>query len=171
MLINIYRVISPSMKWMKNSIKYQYFLAPIEQRLVADYISYGYKDSNDSLRKSKNKNTNLNRVIFDSYPLDKDIVVYRYIKTTGFIEDEFYHTGYISTSIMITRTVEIALKSKTGNVSVMEIIIPRGVHCLWIPSHETEIILPHLTKLKLNREYDRIFSNKTIKFYNLTVIG
>ena len=159
---------------MKKSIKYQYFLPDFESRLIRNYVSHGYRNLNQMLRKSKNKNTDLNRVIFDFYPLDKDIVVFRIIRSNEFIEDDFYNGGYLSTTIMISEIIEDIIKDELRpnfkKSYIMEIIVPKGTHCLWIPSHENEILLPHLTRLKLNYEDNRVYSKKFIKIYNYVVI-
>jgi len=164
-LINIYKALSPSIEWMEKSIKYQFYLPPAHKKIIENYVSYEYTHINRSLREGSS-NTKLNDIIYNCHPLDKDIVVYRIINNDDFISEEFIHKGYISTTILANKIFEIA--ASKSRKYVMEITVPKGTHCLWIPRDEYEIILPHLTKLKLNYTSNCIDEN--IKIYNLSVI-
>jgi hypothetical protein len=141
---------TPSIEWQKLQMYWQNTLSRDEKDDLYDYISHGYARKNRRLRNNIAGAASINDIIEKSIPLDKDIIVYRYIRNANTIlleNGEFTSYGYLSTSFDAVHSVTAVCK--TQNMSIMKILVQKGTKCVCIPGRESEILFPHLTKLSI----------------------
>ncbi len=106
----------PSVMWQRDNLRRQFLLSKnpkwrLALGVIHSYKSYGYKSINYSLRRGEEEEANINELIDQLIPLDKDIYVFRLATMTKqglgekiyrqqhTINKPFVSKGYLSTSI------------------------------------------------------------------------
>lgn len=141
----------PNFNWQRSMILwYSKLDFKSERRLVESYVSHGYENMNMKLRSNPLSPAPINDIIAKSIPLRQDVTVYRIIKENDKMRvpdfGEFVSYGYLSTSFMLTSLMKEIYKS---NKSLMIIKVPKGTKCIYIPSHELELLFSHNIKLNI----------------------
>ncbi len=118
---------------------------------------------NGALRSNPDGPAPLNNIIASMPPLDKDIVVFRYIYNDQFLPKEigstFQSLGYFSTTMNPVLTASRVCFMKTRGspvkdptkevVAVMRIHVMKGTRAIYIPGGEYELIFAHNIELQL----------------------
>ena len=160
----------PSLEWQKQNIwdmSDRNLVTKEELELINNYGNYSFSEMNEDLRRYPNQDALMNRTISKMLPIDKDIVVFRYIDTFKFLPLEIGQTfesyGYLSTSISAGLITEGACESNEG--AVMRIHVSRGTKCIYLPGRERELIFSHGISLQLiNVTYNKFYCLKNGKF-------
>jgi len=150
----------PPVEWEKEMLLWYTSLTQEEKDLVDRYTNYSYHSMNMDLRWWPKRQAPLNDIINKGIPLPQEIVVYRYNdpprekSDTAFlladVGTKFEYLGYLSTSFLASYSTSVICKESGSYQPVlMRIRIPQGAKCVYIPSHEYELIFPHLSKLEL----------------------
>jgi hypothetical protein len=160
----------PSLEWQKQNMLYMSdrdLVSEEELESVRSYGSYSFTTMNGILRKYPDREALLNVTIDKMNPLDKDIVVFRYIKLFNFlpltIGETFDSYGYLSTSISAAGITGAACSYK--KVAVMRIHVPKGKKCIYLPGSEKELLFSHGISLQLlNIQHNNFYCFKKDKF-------
>lgn len=144
-ICNLIKLQSPNYEWLEYMYLEYGNLDPDDEKLIADYISYGYRSTNMGLRNMPESFAQLNPIIDALRPIPNDIVVFRYFGNDLSLGEKIVH-GYLSTSLDSNLPGGIARK---GKMSMMRIKVPAGAKGFYVPGREKEIIFPHLTKLSI----------------------
>lgn len=159
--ICLYHALKPSLEWQENNIKEYTQLSKNEKKLITDYVSYDYQLTNANLRDNYG-NAELNNIIDKFTPLDNDIVVYRVIGKDNFMfmDDIYQNKGYLSTTLT---PVGIGNTLMRKNKIIIEIFVPKGTKCVYIPGNEHELLFKHDISMKNEfKEYRYFYSNGKI---------
>ena len=134
--------VTPSIDWFKQSIDVLYRIRELDSANPIDkYTNYSSSTYNSWLRGDIYSEASIN-ILMEQFPLiDKDIVVFQQAINIRPTPGLFFSTGYLSTTIMSSGTVD-AVKSESERY-MMRMKFPAGMKGIWIPSHEYEIIFPH----------------------------
>jgi hypothetical protein len=143
----------PSIEWQKQNLldmSNRDLVSLNELKDVSSYSAYEYEWMNEELRFNPNIDASINTTINKMQGLDKDIVVFRHIKTYDYLRINlggiFNSYGYLSTTMsgeLITKT------ACTENGAVMRIHVSKGTKCIYIPGYEKELLFPHGIQLQL----------------------
>lgn len=143
----------PSIEWQMQNIldMSNRTIVSEEEFLMADsYGSYGFSTMNLYLRNLPDSKAPLNATIDKLTPLEKDIVVYRFVKKFDYLPrakgSMFTSDGYLSTSICAA-AISAAACGEGG--AVMRIYVPHGKKCIYFPGREKELLFPHHIELEL----------------------
>jgi hypothetical protein len=147
---------------------------------VNNYGNYSYNSMNEYLRINPNKKAPINDIIAKMKPLDKDIIVFRYIKKFDFlppIGEIFKSYGYLSTTMSASLITKTQCKPNKG--AVMRIHVPKGTKCIYLPGNERELLFSHGIELKLiNISHNKFYcfsnneftSNNNIVLFDLIML-
>jgi hypothetical protein len=124
---------------------------------VSDYGSYSFENMNISLREGWTNESPINDTISKMEPLDKDIIVFRYLRRYKFLPtipgSIFDSKGYLSTTmdpLLASNAVCNSIIPFDANYgAIMKIKIPAGKKAIYLPGREKELLLPHDIKLLL----------------------
>jgi hypothetical protein len=155
----------PDAEWQLDAIDAYAKLSRDAQNMIEDYVSYGYEITNTSLRHALADSSRkipqnsglyvIQQSIDKMPPLDKNIIVYRYVHRIKDynIGDIDTFGGYLSTSfddLMISeRSCGYDDEMMRKPLIIMKIHVPKGTKALYIPSEETELIFSNNTQMKL----------------------
>jgi hypothetical protein len=148
----------PDVEWEKRQLFWFTKLSNDEQGLITSYVSYGFENMNTSLRNGWSYEAPINAIIAKSEPLPNDVTVYRYTSDAESYtkpDQEVTLKGYLSVSFSASHVVKAAFSGK--KYSIMRIFIPKGTRCVFIPSDEYELILPHNTTLMIHSKIKETF--------------
>jgi hypothetical protein len=143
-----------------------------DRRLIGEYASWDSDRVNNSLIIDPEQDAPLNSIIANLEPLEKDILVYRYIrkyeiqgtdqKSSFYLppaSGEYIYYSYLSTSFLASFVVHNSCLRDV--VGIMVISVPRGSRCMYIPGlisrQEYEIVFPHKTVLEIQGKASRDF--------------
>lgn len=150
--VDFLRQILPTGKWTIEQLIEQTDLSEEMKSYLYSYSSYGFLNFNMSVRNVPSSK----EVYFDSVfdllpPLDKELVVYRYVDYArmGALLTPGTHQfgGYMSTSFSTVKLGDIA--KEDDKVVFLQITVPKGKKCIYIPGSETEIVFPRNTSLQI----------------------
>lgn len=142
----------PSIDWQKHNIVAVTSLSDSDKKLLYDYGSYDYEYMNNVLRNYPDRPARINDIIALMTPLDKEIIVYRYVNDHSYLPKIpgtiFTSYGYLSTSMNIVHVMEAI--NDIPNSALMKIIVPSGKKALYLPNpREVELLFPHNIQLLL----------------------
>ena len=172
----------PSFEWEKENILLVSSISDENKRLLNNYVSYGYRYMNESLRRNISGEAPLNDIIEITNSLEKDIIVFRYSKPGDYLRSSgiFKSYGYLSTSINSYRYSSIPDEDiKRENVkmkrAIMRIHVPKGKKAIYVPGHESELIFPHNIDLEVTDSYKREIVTKkknviSVDFYEIKML-
>lgn len=173
-LLNLFHILLPSLDWFYRSLLVHSNLSDQDKSIINEYISYSYNHMNNNLRNDnslKSENAALNGILNKLLPLEQDIIVYRYVWNVDFIREKFHHKGYISTTISVNFMSDLICDDQYDGCSILKILIPKGTHCIYIPSSEYEIIFPHNLELeyvdKSNQTFYTESKSKSVTVYHM----
>lgn len=169
----------PTIDWLINNLRAISNLEDKYLKLIDEYVEGDYVTMNKVLRENPSNIAELNTAIQFTDPLDKDIIVYRYIEDISFIKKTFISYGYLSTSLnpyvffnFLDPTEKNYMKDM---LYMMKIHIPRGAKAIYVSTVTLELIFPHKIELVLKSTYIKqcILPDKSIKeitYYEIDMI-
>ena len=151
----------PPVEWACAMLKWRTTLDASVLWHLDYYMGHGYADINCSLRRVEDPADALfNQALITAPSLPRSMVVYRYHSLEPV---SGHYQGYLSTSYSAALVFSRARNYKR---SVSRIVVPAGSKAIYTYSHESEIILPHNTLMKVNGS--RIQNGVTV--YDVDVI-
>jgi len=152
----------PSKEWQnKNLLDMSDRTLVSEESLkdVTDYGSYSFRHMNNSLRLGWTKRSPINDIIAKMEPLDKEIVVFRFLRNYKFLSTVegsiFESKGYLSTTMDPLHTGNAVcneiIPSNSTQGAIMKIKVPIGKKAIYLPGFEKELLFPHDIKLILTK--------------------
>jgi hypothetical protein len=128
-------------------------------REVTAYGSYSFEHMNNSLRSGWTTKTPINDTISKMLPLDKEIVVFRFLRRYKFLptaEDSLFDSkGYLSTTMDPLHTLNAVCNEiipfNPSQGAIMRIKVPAGKRAIYLPGREKELLFPHDIRLKLTK--------------------
>ncbi len=138
----------PSQEYLKQNLIDRKYLTEEEESLIRDYVNLGYQHMNKRLRRLPDSPAPLNDAIAKFPPLDKDVVIYRYVTTTDFLPEKgkiFVNHGYLSTTLSAMFAFEGVCDDEYH--ILIRILVPKGSKGLFIPGWESELLFPHKSRL------------------------
>lgn len=159
----------PSIEWQTQMIEQAVYLDKAEKDKIESYMSYGFYSMNLRLRKRWTEYSSdllINSAIQKMPPLEKDIIIYRSMNDINEELGDIEYLGYLSTSFNVNYVAKLAIEDiitleklkSTNKQIILRIRVPAKFKCLYIPSQEVEIILPHLTKLRILQKYIKTYT-------------
>lgn len=151
---------TPSKEWQTNNLKMMAnrdLISEEEVRLISSYGSYSFENMNLRLREGWSSTAPINDTIAKTEPIDKDIVVFRFLWKYKFLPtvqgEIFVSKGYLSTSmdpLLADNAVcnDIYEPGSTDG-AIMKIKVPAGKRAIYLPGPEKELLFPHDIKLVL----------------------
>jgi len=161
----------PSLDWMITNMRILATLPKESVNLIYEYTGADYTSINAMLRNNPTSKAPLNDIIALTDPIDKDIIVYRFVLDPTFITSDFHSYGYLSTST--DPFIYIRLEEKVPvPIYMMKIHVPKGSKAIRIPIRTDELIFQHNIRLTLKRVYNDNFlsyNNEVVSavFYEL----
>jgi len=140
---------------------YKYILDSLKLQFLSEYTLFGSHELNDPLRLKAPCNSvtlkackTMLKCIMNAPLIEKDIIVYRFVKDDSYLEELRAGDYYIPDSFLSTSREPFKNQQNLfGNISLV-IHIPKNTPCLFLElasmyPEETELVLPPNTKLLL----------------------
>jgi len=181
----------PTFRWQLAQLKQLAALPQKERGAIGDYAGNSSNEINNDLVANPDQVPLLNLVIDELPPLDRDIVVWRYIrkyevgrtlKSSLYLppdSGEYEYYSYLSTSFLSYHVINETACQGREVQALMRIMVPKGSKCLYIPSVsgriEYEILFPHRTRLRINGKEQQSFvcregDNRKFIVYDCSVV-